>query len=809
MQTFLDASPIEKIELLSIQGEYEKESDSLCFILVLNGELDVYAAGNVGRLNTGDVYMARPTEALTVKASGTNLVLLVLLHESFFRLGQSRFEGTYICDSSQDYDRDYSTMRNLLAQLALEHFGDTDIHNLRELSLVFSLLYYLNRYHFVPGAKASGKSGTSRLWERELQIRNYLEANYQNPVTLQELAEQLYLHPTYLSRFIKKQLGTGFSSYLNQIRLRHAVRDLVGTSLAITVIAVNNGFPSANSFSKLFRSHYGMTPNAYRKSHAAPPAQVQAGPAFDDETRRLAEAHLRQYADIKRDTTGVTYPAQSKFVVNNMNVYQETRPIWHSMINIGVSSNLDNYNLRSHLALAQKEIGFTYGRIQSVLNEESIPSIPGGGYNYSNFDNYIEMLLSINIVPFLDITTRTNYIFLASSNLVYPAVKEGVNTTNEQRYLEKLSALIKHCINTFGAEEVERWGFEISYFHDELLQPTETTKGFVSRIAKGYKLIKTLLPRALVGGLHHNVSVSPHIFSNIIAEMDRLGFTPDFISLSVFPIEPFSDEIQKPWFVLSSNPNFPLDRVTQVKEILKQYPKITQALYVTVLGPDVRVRNYINDSCFKGTFFVKNTIDLIGQVDGIGYWQLSDIGSEHTDASRLLFGASGIITKQGIPKAGFTALRMFNDLSSFVIQKGPCYIVTTNSFNTYHVLLFNYVHYSEEFSLRADIGIPPEDIYAIFGNPATRDISLTLKNLNTGRYRVTNITLNREYGSLLDDWLHYGILDNLSVNDVKYFREIVRPQRLARFVNCGKGELEMHVQLLPHEVKLIEIAREL
>lgn len=50
------------------------------------------------------------------------------------------------------------------------------------------------------------------------------------------------------------------------MRLKHAVRDLEETDLAIGEIALNHGFPNSKAFSNLFRKRYGMLPNQYRKT---------------------------------------------------------------------------------------------------------------------------------------------------------------------------------------------------------------------------------------------------------------------------------------------------------------------------------------------------------------------------------------------------------------------------------------------------------------------------------------------------------------------------------------------------------------
>ena len=97
----------------------------------------------------------------------------------------------------------------------------------------------------------------------------------------------------------------------------------------------------------------------------------------------------------------------------------------------------------------------------------------------------------------------------------------------------------------------------------------------------------------------------------------------------------------------------------------------------------------------------------------------------------------------------------------------------------------------------------------MFGDAATKDISIALNGLQNGRYKVITSTLNRENGSLFDEWLRYGIIDGLQPHDIRYLEDIVHPQRIVRYHDCSDGTLNLNMQMLPHEVKFLLILREL
>ena len=61
-------------------------------------------------------------------------------------------------------------------------------------------------------------------------------------ITLTEIAAREFLTPTYLSAFFEATMGVPLSVYIANVRLDHAVNDLISTSDSIEMIASRNGF---------------------------------------------------------------------------------------------------------------------------------------------------------------------------------------------------------------------------------------------------------------------------------------------------------------------------------------------------------------------------------------------------------------------------------------------------------------------------------------------------------------------------------------------------------------------------------------
>ena len=67
---------------------------------------------------------------------------------------------------------------------------------------------------------------------------------------------------------LKNILELTFMEYLNNVRLFHAVDELLYTKKNITRIALDNGFPTSAAFTKAFRDIYREAPSEYREEDA-------------------------------------------------------------------------------------------------------------------------------------------------------------------------------------------------------------------------------------------------------------------------------------------------------------------------------------------------------------------------------------------------------------------------------------------------------------------------------------------------------------------------------------------------------------
>lgn len=96
------------------------------------------------------------------------------------------------------------------------------------------------------------------------QAINIMKNEFQNPITLDEVASRVFLSASYFSKKFKEATGTNFVKYLTNIRLAEAENLLVNSSMKVSSIASYVGLPNASYFNRIFKEAYGVTPLDFR-----------------------------------------------------------------------------------------------------------------------------------------------------------------------------------------------------------------------------------------------------------------------------------------------------------------------------------------------------------------------------------------------------------------------------------------------------------------------------------------------------------------------------------------------------------------
>ncbi len=96
----------------------------------------------------------------------------------------------------------------------------------------------------------------------------YINEHYAEKLTLQQVADYLFISTWHLCRVLKKHSDTNFVDILNHVRIEHAKKFLRETNLKVYEISERVGYSDIAYFSKVFRALTGLSPKQFREGSA-------------------------------------------------------------------------------------------------------------------------------------------------------------------------------------------------------------------------------------------------------------------------------------------------------------------------------------------------------------------------------------------------------------------------------------------------------------------------------------------------------------------------------------------------------------
>jgi YesN/AraC family two-component response regulator len=201
---------------------------------------------------------------LSGNSEGAKAILNEMLGQIFFTSGNNidiiktrtiefiALLSRAIVESGSDYSNVYEMTEAFLKEL-------TRVKNLTDLSYV--LLETLEQFTNVAFYHSTGNN--TSVIKKSI---SFINAQYNQELTLEMVAEHVGLNPAYFSTLFKKDTGINFSNYLNNVRVENAKLLLKNSNLPLINIAVELGFNNQSYFSSVFKKVTGVTPKQFRQA---------------------------------------------------------------------------------------------------------------------------------------------------------------------------------------------------------------------------------------------------------------------------------------------------------------------------------------------------------------------------------------------------------------------------------------------------------------------------------------------------------------------------------------------------------------
>lgn len=249
------------------RGNYIREKHwhtSIEIFAVLEGELLFYINNEKYPLHAGELLIVNANEIHSVNALKENKTAVIQIplrqFENYFTAQQFiRFEGGIHreTDSENPSDRRLISLVQRLYNVYTERRNGYDF---RTISLYYELLYLMVTQYRVTEVEEKELRHNRHLSSLS-RITTYMREHYREDLKLSDLAETFGYSDAYLSRMFREYAKVNFKTYLQDIRMAYACRDLLNTDHTIGQIAMDNGFCSSRGFAKDFQKRYGILPS--------------------------------------------------------------------------------------------------------------------------------------------------------------------------------------------------------------------------------------------------------------------------------------------------------------------------------------------------------------------------------------------------------------------------------------------------------------------------------------------------------------------------------------------------------------------
>lgn len=697
----------------------------------------------------------------------------------------------FSCNSMLGDNDDYQHLREIMYKICgmMAEGPEKDFYR---WGLYCQLIGYLLEHFRVESDGGNDMEESIRVY----RILNYIYEHFSEDISLNEMAASLYLSTGYASRYFKKTFGMNFKDYINQVRLQHAVGELAGSNKSITRIAIDNGFANASVFNRKFTQKYGMSPTQYRKS--ADVETEDSGPAvdrMDHAIRELIEKAEKAAADDLKGTR------QQIRVPVGRGTEAPLPRTWQQIINIGPASDILQAELQNHIRIMQKNLHFRYARFWNIFSDSMrIQERPDEEkYNFHRLDMVIDFLLDTGMKPFFNLGSRPKRIFQTVFRAV-DIIEESEMVRSLEEYGALLRQFLRHIIDRYSAEEVQTWKFEIWNNENQVWKNGKIS--FFKYFSYLYGIIKSELPEIQTGGFGLPIDQ----YQDMLCRWKKESCQLDFLTFYCFPYRRYmeNDKIVTRY---CTQDQFLLQSVRELKSFLKKEGYRELPVYFTEWNSTISSRSYANDSCWKGAYIIKNVTEILGMVDGIGYWILSDFYADSADCRGILNGGPGLLTREGYAKPACYAFNFLGRLGREQILRGKNYLISRSGKNRYEMICHNYIKFDYQYYLKEEYEIPPEQLRGYYGSEEKAVLCFQLQGIDNGNYTLRMHRVNEHSGSILDEWICLDCEEELSRDEVRYIKQKSGPSLYKKKYAVSQNMLEFDVQMDPQEVCMIQIEK--
>lgn len=416
---------------------------SLEILFVLKGKINVTIESETYEVEEKEIEIINTEEAHRIYSDDKeNRVLIFHIDLNFFQKFYDDIKNLFFYVNSSDegaqrgesYDITRSYLSIVLCELVQRQ---DDYDEMIEETLIELLYHLINNFHYLMYEKEEIKDNEEQL-ERYHRIVKYIYNNYNNKISLQDIAKKEFLSAHYLSHEIKNTMGLSFKEFVNLTRVEESIKLLLDTDMTISDISEEIGFSHSRYYNKYFKKHYKLTPKQYRKKYKINEKDLEKIKKIEYFNIKDGLEEVSEYLDDYE-----RYNYEEKIIRLNIDASEsigQFNEAYKQCIYLGHGYDLLKENHKKYIKDIQENIEFEYGKMTRLFSNHL------GIFENSKYINFMYMkqitdfLLDINLRPFI-VIEKENF---DDDNLLY-----------------MLKYFIKFFIEEYGAYEFKKWKFQL------------------------------------------------------------------------------------------------------------------------------------------------------------------------------------------------------------------------------------------------------------------------------------------------------------------------------------------------------------
>lgn len=768
-----------KLALLQVTANKTLYFQETTILFLVKGDLMVEVENQEFALVDGDLLVFNPNESIKITRQFRKETALfeIQIDSMFFSSLYPRFFSTkFECFPSQMETGKREAITNMkkhVAELLISHYSADMTKELRLSMNLHQIILLLIQFF----QKEANFYQYHLYNEKIVEVIDYIGQSYHLPLTLEQVAGHFFMSSSALSKLFKAETGHYFSHYLNNLRVRQSLRDLLHSRLGIDDIAQNNGFSNSKTYRVHFKRVFGTSPVKYRQtffnnnediSRLRKPQHEEL--LKEQETDLLAALYYYAHQPEGHVANIEVVETHKKLSIKTQNVREQINA--DIIVHVDTFEDLLHTGIREEIRQAKNAINLKYIGIQNlfhdtpdayrVYEQEKLTVFSP----YGKFDAVLDFLESMQLGVFYQLSL-TDYEMISSF------------------YKRERQQFLRHIAMKKGSDFFKTWKVACLFNQNDLPRSValfkeiqHTLHGIDPEIQLGAEL-----PVSYPDYTFQNDELCSLYLNQVIPECRFLSFRsePNYTYETANTVVPDLEKFYE----------FVYKEVKALKGRLSDW-HIDLPLYLSEWNTLTGKSRTTNGMFFRGALVLQEVLKLDLQVAGYGFWLNTDLFENNHPIKPIKYDGLELYVNYAGKRPIFHVLAIANRLKGKVLAIGEEFMLTKH-YDNYQLLLWNANYFAPHLSKEES-----------FLESQSMTFRIEIPEIESRTYQVKQLDFNRQHGAIFYAYEEFKSSEPLDYESHIYLSEISRPKMQVFDLEVRDG-FDFYCMLDTNAVMLLEL----